>query len=423
LKTPSFPIRTAIVGIGGFGACHHEVFEALESHGDVRVVATCDPGLDHLGTVCEARGFARRGVATHKDFDEMLQAASLDLGVVAAPIPFHALMHEALVRKRIPCYLEKPPTLDPEEFLQMLAVEERALVPTNVGFSYVYLAERLALKRRMLAGEFGALKRLSLLGLAPRASSYFERNDWAGKLVYNNQLLLDSCLGNAMSHLLNSLLFFGGTDLQEWARPVNMACELYRANPIEGTDTIFATGHLLNGVEFRIAASHASPEHLFEEKMEFEHATITIRTTDHVSIRRTATTADSPPLQEEAFTISRDSLSACVGHYFDFLRGAVARPAQTLRDCHGFVETNALFYLAAKQIHDVPPNALSQLNSVTILPDVESAGRRLIADALLPSQAGYSWAKPGGKSAVKEMPHLRTRVLRMQNSRKCALYC
>ena len=396
---------------------HHKVFANLEERGLARVTAACDPGLERLDQICDTHCFVQRGVATYKDFDEMIKAhcAQMDLGVIAAPIQFHAPMHEVFVRNRAACFLEKPPTLDPEEFQRMLVVEEQAVVPTNVGFGYIHIQERLALKRRMLSGEFGALKRMSFLGLVQRAPSYYQRNNWAGKLMLGGNLLLDSCLGNAMAHFVNSMLFYGNqSQLQEWARPVEMACEMYRANPIEGTDTIFAIGHLDNGVELRMAASHACPngKQITEERMEFEHATITILSSDTVII-------EGPGMRVETFSIPGASLAGCVEHYIEFLRGNSAVPAQTLRDCLGFVETNALFYLAGGQIHDLPPEALShaQPESAIVLPDMENAGRRLIAEALLPSQAGFSWAKPGGKCTIQDLPKLSAVVLGMRSLR------
>lgn len=399
----NLPLRTLIAGIGGFGSAHHSVFAKLEERGTARVVATCDPALERLGAVGELHGFARRSVQTYKDFEAMLAAHSggMDLGVIASPIQFHAPMHEAFVLRQVACYLEKPPTLDPAEFERMLAVEEQAAFTTNVGFSYIHLQDRLELKRRMMSGEFGRLKRLAFLGLAPRTPAYFQRNQWAGRLTIGGKLLLDSCLGNAMSHFLNNMLFFADQDhLQGWARPAEATAELYRANRIEGTDTIFALVRLDSGIELRLAASHACPqtEQVTEEYIEFEHATVTIRSNDQVTIEHSGQ-------PDETFSITGPSLEDAVQHYISYLKGIHPRPAQTLRECQGFVETNALFYLAGKRIHDFPPNALVQPrpDSVIALPDIEEAARHLVTEGMLPSAVGYPWANNGGQSSLASL--------------------
>jgi len=411
LKTEKLdlPLRTAIAGIGGFGSAHHGVFAKMEQQATARVVATCDPALNRLPEVCRTHRFAERGVSAYQDFEVMLaaHAGQFNLGVVAAPIPVHARMHEAFLRSGAACYLEKPPTLDPQEFAQMLAVEEQARFSTNVGFGFIHLQDRLDLKNRMMTGEFGALKRLSFLGLAQREPSYFQRNNWAGKLILGESLVLDSCLGNAMAHFVNNLLFFGNQDhLHCWARPVAMSCELYRANPIEGTDTIFSRVELDNGVEMRMAATHAcsNREPLFEETIEFEHATITIRSATEVTIQ-------SSTVPTETFSIAGASLESCVQNYCDFLAGKRERPAQKLWDCLGFVETNALFYLAGRQIHDLVPATLPDTaGSAVFFPEAEAAARRLISEATLPSEAGFTWAAPGGECGVEAIPNLHESI-------------
>lgn len=413
------PLRTGIVGIGGFGSAHHGVFETLEARGLVRVVATCDPALPRLGEVCAGRRFAERGIETYEDFPTMIAShgSDLDLGVIAAPIHLHAEMHATLVDKRVACYLEKPPTLDPVELEQMIEKELDASIPTNVGFSFVHMPARIALKRRILSGEFGSMTRVSFLGLSRRQPSYFQRNNWSGKLIHNDRLLLDSCLGNAMSHFVNSILFFAGRDdTFEWARPLQLGCELYRANPIEGADTIFALGHLCNGIEIRIASSHACPndEQLIEEVMEFESATITIRSIDQVSIQR-------PGRTEECFSMEGPSLAASVADYLDFLLGKKDRPAQKLTDCLGFVETNALFYLAARSIGNIPVHLISQQagpDSAKVIPDVEDAARLLINSGRLPSDADFPWAIPGGQAGIDSIGNIERVVREMASNTK-----
>lgn len=407
------PLRTAIAGIGGFASSHHEEFAKLEKAGIARVVAACDPAADRLQQVQNTHRFAERGVRVHHSFGEMMGSVKggLDLGVVAAPIPLHAPMHEAFVAQGAACYLEKPPTLDPEEFTRMVARESDAVRATNVGFAYVHLPDRIALKRRMISGEFGTLRRAVFLGLAQRRSAYYQRSNWAGRLLLGDSLVLDSCMGNALAHFLNNLLFFSGSGgVQDWARPAGMACEMYRANPIEGTDTIFALGRLTNGVELRIAASHAcaNRDEIIEERLHFDQATVTIRGTTEVVI-------DRPDRPEESFSIAKASLSGAVGHYCDYLTGTHPRPAQTLEDCRGFVETNALFYLASQRIQSIPIRSLERTGepSAVVVPGLADAARAVVERGTLPSQAGVAWADEGGSADITALPGLRRTVLRM----------
>ena len=91
--------------------------------------------------------------------------------------------HAAVTALGLPAYLEKPPTLDHAELERMITADSRAGKSSLVGFNFIIEKQRLALKERLLAGEFGGLRGATLSALWPRPASYFQRNDWAGRLM------------------------------------------------------------------------------------------------------------------------------------------------------------------------------------------------------------------------------------------------
>lgn len=412
------PLKVAICGIGGYASSHHREFAVLEKSGRVRVVATCDPALDRIPEKCLAHDFAGRGVSTHHSFEEMMEslAPGLDVSVVATPIHCHAPMHEELIRRGIACYLEKPPTLDPRELDRMLEVEKSARIATHVGFCYIFLADRLTLKKRMVAGDFGRPLELSFMGLVSRKPGYFKRSTWAGRLRLGNTLVLDSCLGNAMAHNLNNMLFWAGTEsVSTRARPVEMESELYRANPIEGCDTIFANCRLNNGTTLRLAASHAidNPESTMVERMVFEHATITIE-------NGTKTTIAWRDNRNEEIDLQLPSLAASLVSYLEFVEGRADRPAQTLEESRGFVDANALFYTAAKAIHTIDDAQIRQASpeATRAIVGIEEACRRMVETGSPPSRSNMAWGRAGGTAALAETIYLRQTVdLLVSNSK------
>jgi predicted dehydrogenase len=162
----------------------------------------------------------------------------LDLVVVPTPINLHAEMHAAATAFGLPVHLEKPPTLDHAELEQMIAADAHARRASFVGFNFIIEKTRLALKQRLLAGEFGDVRGATLSATWPRPTSYFTRNQWAGRLLVGDQLVLDSCFGNAMAHFVHNLLFWAGNrGLYSWGQPAAVRAELDRAHPIEGADT------------------------------------------------------------------------------------------------------------------------------------------------------------------------------------------
>ena len=254
------PIRIGIVGMGGFAGWHHNTVAKLEERGQARLICTCDPAAASFAAQQQTWKFNERGVSVFPDYRTMLAAcgSQLDLLVVPTPIQLHAEMHRAGVELGLPVYLEKPPTLDYLELEEMIVRDRSARKSSLVGFNFIIEKARLALKERILAGEFGAVRGATLVALWPRPADYFRRNSWAGRLTMDDRVVLDSCFGNANAPFVHNLLFWvGGPELYSWAQPAAVRAELYRGHAIEGADTFFVEADTTSGVTMRFALSHA----------------------------------------------------------------------------------------------------------------------------------------------------------------------
>jgi len=93
----------------------------------------------------------------------------------------------------------------------------------------------------------------------------------------DGRLVLDSCVGNARAHLVHDALYWCGAELWSWGEIAAVRAELYRAHEIEGTDTVFVAAKTAEGVDLRLAATHAvaPPAGISRERIECEAATIT----------------------------------------------------------------------------------------------------------------------------------------------------
>jgi predicted dehydrogenase len=413
----SYPIRLAIIGMGGFAGEHHRVAHALEKQGECRVICACDPNPAGFQEAMEQWEFGARGIPVYADYTEMLDAHrnQLDMVTVPTPIPLHAPMHRAVVERGLACYLEKPPTLDFAELEEMLAVEANALWLTQVGFQLIAAAELHAMKRRVLSGEFGAVQWVGLLGLAPRPTGYFTRAIWAGRLKAENRLVLDSAMGNAMAHYLHNLLFWAeGNDVLAWEEAASVRAEMYRAHAIENMDTLFARGVCRNGVEMRIAASHAcdGKQHL-QQWIECERATIRHTTLQSYQIDWHDGTC------EEMTVAPRDLLADSFLAYFRYLRGETDRPLTCLADTRPFVGFYDLAYVAAKQIVPVSlehvtyspaPNGEGEYVAIN---GIRQACETFLSTGRFPSQQGAPWGGSGGEAPMEELGQLRRVIDRM----------
>ena len=286
------------------------------------------------------------------DYRVMLEEChrELDMVVVPTPIPLHAEMHAAAIAYGLPVYLEKPPTLDYLELEEMIATDSQGRKSSHVGFNFIIERQRLALKQRILAGEFGAIRLANLASLWPRPTSYFRRNTWAGRLLMDGRVVLDSCFGNAMAHFVHNMLFWaGGTELFSWAQPSAVRAELYRAHAIEGADTFFVEADTATGITLLFALSHAcAGASTQSETILCDRATLTYLVGQHVEIRWNDGRVETHPL--DPF----DPLVENHLHYFRYLRGERPRPATTLTDSRPFVMLNDLAHVSSGRIAVIP---------------------------------------------------------------------
>ncbi len=385
--------------MGGFAGSHHNTVARLEERGVLKLVCACDPSPEAFAAERQALRFDQRGVRFFGGYREMLDACHGELDYVAIPTPIalHAEMHEAVTAYGIPAYLEKPPTLDWQELDRMIAADRRARKSSMVGFNFIVEKSRLALKERLLTGEFGAIRGGTLCALWPRPSGYFARNGWSGRLVIGDKVVLDSCFGNTMAHFVHNMLFWTGTPgLYRWAEIAAVRAELYRAHGIQGADTFFVEADLATGCTLRFAlslacaGSGASSETVICEKAILKYSVggqIEVTWKDGRSER----TSSSP----------FDGLEENHQEFCRYLRGEIARPATTLEDSRPLVVLNDLAHISSGAIHPIPAHLVSVTRDEKEQKDYLSvAGMPKIVENFLcrgiwPSYAG--WRRENGE--------------------------
>ncbi len=397
------PLRIGIVGLGGYAGSHHQAVLRLEEKHEARLVCTCDPQAEQFATERTLWSFGPRGVRVFDDYRAMLAACAggLDLLVVPTPIPLHAEMHQAGVEAGLAVYLEKPPTLDYVELEEMIHHDRVARKATLVGFNFIIEKPRQALKQRLLAGEFGALREVHLAASWPRPRSYFERNAWAGRLLgEHGRLILDSCFGNAMAHYVHNVLFWAGpNDLMSWAHLEAVRAELYRAHAIEGADTFFVEAHTPEGAVLRFALSHAcAGPSSHGETVVCERATLRYVVGHSIEVRWLDGRVERQSL-EPLDTLYENHLE-----YYAYLRGERSRPATTLTDSRSFVILNDLAYVSSGTISTIPPALVSAVRNEQEQKDyLQVAGlARAQTDFLKHGHwpGAHGWERPAPPSAV-----------------------
>ena len=347
--------------MGGFAGSHHSTVLRLEERGEARLVCTCDPQAAFFLPQQNQWKFSKRGVRVFEDYRTMLESChrDLDLVIIPTPIQLHAEMHAAAAAFGLPSYLEKPATLDYAELERMIADDSRLPKASFVGFNFIIEKPRRRLKERILAGEFGAVQGATLVARWPRPTSYFLRNQWAGRLMIDGRCVLDSCLGNALAHFVHNLLFWAGHgDVFSWAQLATVQAELYRAHRIEGADTFFVEADTTSGIKLRFALSHACAGVSSQAEVVIcERATIRYVVANQAEIRWNDGRVERIVL--EPF----DGLEENHLEYYRYLCDESPRPTTTLADSHSFVALNDLAYVSSGTVTTIPRERITELRN------------------------------------------------------------
>ncbi|MCM8759383.1 MAG: Gfo/Idh/MocA family oxidoreductase [Candidatus Omnitrophica bacterium] len=424
-KMNKHPLNVAIIGMGGFAGAHHRAVFELEKKNILKLCCTCDIDLKFFKAFMHELKMEERNVKVFNNYISMLDSFSekLDFAIIPTPIHLHAEMHKECVKRGIAVYLEKPPTLDYFELLDMIKTDLSAKKETNVGFNFIIQQLRQKIKKRILTGEFGKIQKITFLGMWPRPVSYFRRSSWAGRLILDDKLVLDSCFGNAISHYVHNILFWAGKDgVFSWDIVESAKAEIYRANNIQGTDTVFVLASTRNVPEIRIAMTHACFEKTPDiEKIYCEKATIFFEANAKKDEKTTQAKCEIFWKNGKIETLTQPNgnlLLENLVHYAKYVSGQKKRPLTRLTDAEPFVMLNGLIYIGAKKIKKIPQKNKEiaydrEGETYIVIRRIRKIAENFIENGLFPSQQNVRWAREGGTANRNDIGKLRQAVRTM----------
>ncbi|MBN2309385.1 MAG: Gfo/Idh/MocA family oxidoreductase [Candidatus Hydrogenedentes bacterium] len=254
------PLKLGLGGVGGFGRQHVAMAETLVAEGLVEIVAFAEPS-----DAPEAVGrLGAAGARRYADFHDMLAGESdLDLVCIASPIPCHVPMARAAFERGVHVYLEKPPAVRIQDLRELVALQERAGVFCCVGFQDIARPMVAALKRALCGGEVGRIRSIRAEARSQRTAAYYARAPWAGRVRLGEDYVLDGPMNNACAHVLNLAAYLAAPDLHEFARPLWVQGEVYRAEAAgkDAEDTNCLRGAMDSGVEVCVHLTQCASRH------------------------------------------------------------------------------------------------------------------------------------------------------------------
>ncbi|QQE12544.1 Gfo/Idh/MocA family oxidoreductase [Planctomycetota bacterium] len=315
-------INIGVVGIGGYAESITNL--VLESNDkldtDFALIAVCDPALDQFTD--RVKQLKQQGIQVSDNYDDLLN--NPDIQAIWLPVPHH--LHASFsiraleAGKAVMC--EKPAAGNLAEVDSMIDAETKTKLPLLIGFQEIYDPNTLLLKKRLLNNDFGKIQTVSCRASWPKKLSYYNRNQWAGKAVFNDHIINDSPVTNAMGHFANLCLFFAGPSPKQNATPLSVQGQTLRAHNIENFDTASITATTDTNIPITLLLTHAGDQLLNPVIMIHCDNAIITRTLEQITIEY----KDSTPT-ETINLILRDRIPMLQG-FADAIQNHPARDNQ-----------------------------------------------------------------------------------------------
>lgn len=251
-------IKTAIIGVSGFGNVHYNDLILYEGKGLLEISAATIINQDEEADKCTK--LRSLGCKIYTDYVQMLKdfKGKIDVCFIPTGIPLHKPMCIAAMESGANVFVEKPLAATIQDVNDMQKVRISSGKFAAVGYQTMYAPENMLIKKTVCSGKLGKLKSVKCCALWPRAESYYNRNNWAGRLKIKGDVwVLDSPFNNALAHQLNQICFYAGKEIAKSAELKSIQAELYRGNNIESTDTACMRIITKDGIPLYFIVTHA----------------------------------------------------------------------------------------------------------------------------------------------------------------------
>lgn len=392
------PIRYATIGVGGFGGSHLDAIRVLEQEGIGQLVAVAENNIE--GNRDTLSKLSSRHVRHYSDFHELLQTEkTVDVISIPTGIPFHAPMTIAALHAGFHVLCEKPPAATIQDLDTMIEAQEKSGKECAIGFQLLSGLGFGQLNESIKNGDLGEIEAVIGVGRWKRLDSYYERNQWAGRLKLGDRWVLDGPILNPLSHYLNNVLFLASSEMGKTGVPRWVQAELYKAHPIESEDTSCLTAELENGVRVHFYVTLCDREggetyiHVCGSRAEARWN----GSTDQVSLTcRESTSKDAVTLRAADFTAQPGSTREVFRNLSRFLLGEVDKLYCPVAETRPYQITANAAFESSRAVHTVDPRYVVRVpegeSVATFVAGLEETFEQAVAGKKLFSDLGVPWA-------------------------------
>jgi predicted dehydrogenase len=377
--------KVALIGVGGFGRSHVAAAETLAEEALVRIVAFAETS-DAPDAIAHLEG---KGVRRYRDYREMLaEEEQIDIVCIATPIPEHFPMAMAAFDRGAHVFLEKPPAVRIQDLRAMMRRQEEKNVFCTVGYGDVARPSAIALKRRLCSGALGKIRAIRGECRWFRPHAYFQRSGWAGRVRVGDAWVLDGPMNNAAAHVINLAAYLAGEKPHEFARPLWVQGELYRANAIESEDTDCLRAELDTGVQMEVHLTLcASANHPRTWTIIGEKGTARLHDNDGADL----------PGEHIAVMEREHATTTLLRRLVEVIQGSDEPLIMPLADCDAHVLVSNGAYESAGEIRSIPSEFLREhthdMKTATLIDGIDELLLKANAEGKLLSEYDVPWAQ------------------------------
>lgn len=247
--------KAALVGLTGYAARH---FDCIQEEEELQLAAVAVLPADAEKHPEEMEKVKATGCTVYDSAEAMFESekGNVDICFLPTSISSHAPLTVAALDSGFHVLVEKPVAGTLEDVARMKQARDRTGLAVSVGFQDTSREDLQRLKLELHRGTWGKLQSVSVSGLWPRPFEYYDRNDWAGKIVHRGVTINDSPINNAMAHFLNNALHLASPEQGRSATVTQVEGDLYRCYPIESFDTLSLKFETEEGIPIRFSSSH-----------------------------------------------------------------------------------------------------------------------------------------------------------------------
>lgn len=265
--------KVLLIGVGGYGKNYIKEMTEQDVPG-AKLEGICEimPDVKEVYPVIE-----ERRIPVYATPEEFYKEHEADLAVISTPIQLHYEQILTCLNHGSHVLTEKPVCTSVKGARELEKAERRAERFVAVGYQLNYSRDVLAMKSDILDGKFGKPLLFKACHAMARGRSYYQRNNWAGKITINGCKVNDSPFNNACAHQFQNMTFLLGDAMDRAAELGLVEGEVYRANrDVENFDTAAVKAMTKTGVPIYYYTSHALREkHLGPVcEYQFENAVI-----------------------------------------------------------------------------------------------------------------------------------------------------